>query len=66
MACVGDTILASRLHSSGLQIQSNKGDFVSFLMYLGQQVYHTLKYYRGFLLGVYIVGAVVVMYCLLV
>lgn len=31
-----------------------------------QSLIDILKYYRGFLLGTYIVGAVVVLYCLMV
>jgi hypothetical protein len=39
---------------------------MSFLVYVGQMFYYSVKHYRGFLAGVYVVGAVTVIYCLLV
>ena len=39
---------------------------MSFLLYLGQMFYYSIKQYRGFLTAVYIVGAVTIIYCLLV
>jgi hypothetical protein len=35
-------------------------------MYLIQQAWASLKYYRGFLTGVWLLGGIVVIYCLLV
>jgi hypothetical protein len=39
---------------------------MDFLSYLVGEVIATLKYYRGFLMMTYIIGAIVVLYCLFV
>lgn len=39
---------------------------MSFRMYLIQQIWASLKYYRGFLTAVWFIGGITVLYCLFV